>query len=124
MLDIIVKDDIFKEKTYFVVFSILIQFTNVVNSNLINLTLQDHYLQFNLLHFSVNSYSDESSGIMGRNSEGKVAMLSVMLRPKVEFVGENIPSSEIIEGMHETAHSECFIASSVKTEVICQPVIT
>jgi organic hydroperoxide reductase OsmC/OhrA len=73
--------------------------------------------------FSVNSYSDESSGIMGRNSEGKVAMLSVTLRPKIEFVGENIPSSELIEGMHEIAHSECFIASSVKTEVFFQPVI-
>lgn len=74
--------------------------------------------------FSVNSYSDESSGIMGKNGEGKVAMLSVTLRPKVEFIGENIPSSEVIENMHETAHSECFIASSVKTEILCQPVFT
>lgn len=74
--------------------------------------------------FSVNSYSDESSGIMGRNREGKVAMLSVTLKPKVEFVSENIPSSEIIKDMHEIAHSECFIASSVKTQVIYQPVIT
>lgn len=72
--------------------------------------------------FSVKSYSDESSGIMGKNSEGKVAMLSVTLRPKVEFIGSNIPSFEVVEKMHETAHSECFIASSVKTEVLCQPV--
>jgi len=74
--------------------------------------------------FSVKSYTDESSGIMGKNNEGKVAMLSVTLKPKVEFIGLNIPSSEVIERMHETAHSECFIASSIKTEVLCQPVFT
>lgn len=74
--------------------------------------------------FSVKSYSDEASGIMGKNSEGKIAMLSVTLNPKVEFTGSNIPSSEVIESMHEIAHSECFIASSVKTEVLCQPAFT
>lgn len=74
--------------------------------------------------FSVKSYADESIGIMGKNGEGKVAMLSVTLNPKVEFIGSNIPSSEVIESMHEIAHSECFIASSVKTEVFCQPVFT
>lgn len=73
--------------------------------------------------FSVNSYSDEAFGIMGKNAEGKVCMLSITLRPRAEFVGENLPSFEVIESLHEMAHSECFIASSVKTEVICQPVI-
>jgi organic hydroperoxide reductase OsmC/OhrA len=74
--------------------------------------------------FCVKSYSDEASGIMGMNRERKVAMLSVTLRPKVEFIGSNIPSSEIVESMHEIAHSECFIASSVKTEILCQPIFT
>ncbi|MCL5798615.1 MAG: OsmC family protein [Gammaproteobacteria bacterium] len=74
--------------------------------------------------FSVKSYQDEASGIMGKNSDGKTAILSVTLRPKVEFTGSNIPSPETIESMHETAHSECFIASSVKTGVLCQPIFT
>lgn len=74
--------------------------------------------------FSVKSYIDESSGVMGKNDEGKVAMLSVTLRPKVEFSGSNISTPEIIEAMHEKAHSECFIASSVKTEVLCEPVFS
>ncbi len=74
--------------------------------------------------FSVKSYIDESSGVMGKNDEGKVAMLSVMLRPKVEFSGSNIPTPEIIKAMHEKAHSECFIASSVKTVVLCEPVLS
>jgi organic hydroperoxide reductase OsmC/OhrA len=74
--------------------------------------------------FSVESYIDESFGIMGKNAEGKVAMLSITLRPKVVFSGSTIPSAEAIETMHEKAHSECFIASSVKTKVLCQPIFT
>lgn len=72
--------------------------------------------------FSVESYTDESSGIMGKNTEGKVAMLSVTLRPEVTFSGQHLPTHDVIAAMHETAHSECFIASSVKTEIFCQPV--
>lgn len=74
--------------------------------------------------FSVQSYTDDSFGIMGKNPEGKVAMLSVTLRPNVEFSGTNTPTREIIKAMHEKAHSECFLASSVKTDVLCQPVFT
>ena len=74
--------------------------------------------------FSVKSYQDESYGVMGKNTEGKVAMLSITLRPKVEFLGSNIPTSEAIHSMHELAHSECFIASSVKTEISCKPILT
>jgi organic hydroperoxide reductase OsmC/OhrA len=66
----------------------------------------------------------ESFGIMGKNAEGKVAMLSITLRPKVVFSSSTIPSAESIGAMHEKAHSECFIASSVKTEVLCQPIFT
>lgn len=74
--------------------------------------------------FSVMSYTDESSGIMGKNGEGKVAILSVTLRPEVKFTGSNQPSPEVIESMHEAAHAECFIASSVKTTILFQPVFT
>lgn len=74
--------------------------------------------------FSVQSYRDESLGIMGKNTDGKIAMLSVTLKPKVEFSGESIPTATMIETMHKKAHSECFIASSVKTEVFCKPIFT
>lgn len=72
--------------------------------------------------FSVLSYHDEAFGVMGKNSEGKIAILTVTLNPKVHFSGQNIPAQELIETMHTLAHEECFIASSVKTEVICKPV--
>jgi organic hydroperoxide reductase OsmC/OhrA len=61
-------------------------------------------------------------GTMGRNAEGREAMLTVTLRPEVKFSGEHLPTHEELADMHHKAHDECFIANSVKTEVRCEPV--
>ena len=57
---------------------------------------------------------------MAKNSEGKYAMTVVTLRPKVAFTGRQ-PAREELDALHHKAHEECFIASSVKTEVRCEP---
>jgi organic hydroperoxide reductase OsmC/OhrA len=72
--------------------------------------------------FCVDSYVDNAAGVMARNALGKLAMTRVTLRPKVVFVGNPLPAPSEIEAMHHTAHAECFIANSVKTEVHCEPV--
>ena len=72
--------------------------------------------------FCVDSYDDDARGVMGRNAAGKLAMTLVTLRPKVAFVGSPMPTDEEIAAMHHEAHSECFIANSVTTEVRCEPV--
>jgi organic hydroperoxide reductase OsmC/OhrA len=72
--------------------------------------------------FCVDRYADGASGRMGVNAEGRLAMTVVTLRPAVDFSGERIPSREEIEAMHHSAHEQCFIANSVKTEVRCEPV--
>jgi organic hydroperoxide reductase OsmC/OhrA len=73
--------------------------------------------------FCVDRYFDAAVGIMGKNTEGKMAMLAVVLKPEVQFSGEHIPTIEQISSMHHEAHEECFIANSVKTEVRCEPVL-
>lgn len=60
---------------------------------------------------------------MAKHSEGKLAMTKVTLRPGVVFAGEKRPSSAAVEAMHHDAHEECFIASSVKTAVECEPIV-
>ncbi len=72
--------------------------------------------------FVVDSYVDNALGIMENNSDGKLAMTVVTLRPQVIFSGENQPTNDDLKVMHYVAHDECFIASSVKTEVRCEPV--
>ena len=45
------------------------------------------------------------------------AVTRVELRPKITWGGDRTPSSEQLDKMHHTAHENCFIANSVKTEV-------
>jgi organic hydroperoxide reductase OsmC/OhrA len=70
----------------------------------------------------IDDYSDDALGSMGRNAAGRIAMLSVTLRPQVRFSGERVPSREQIQALHERAHEECFIANSVTTTVHIEPV--
>ncbi|MNY52597.1 OsmC-like protein [compost metagenome] len=72
--------------------------------------------------FVVDRYVDAATGVMEKNTEGKMAMTVVTLHPQVSFSGENLPTREQIEHLHHRAHEECFIANSVKTEVRCEPV--
>ena len=56
---------------------------------------------------------------MTKNEAGELA---ITLRPAVTFSGENLPSHEQIVALHHAAHQECFIANSVRSEVVCEPV--
>jgi organic hydroperoxide reductase OsmC/OhrA len=49
-------------------------------------------------------------------------MTRVTLHPQVEFSGEKRPTADELAAMHHDSHEQCFIASSVKTDVRCEPV--
>ncbi len=68
--------------------------------------------------YLIDSYTDAALGYTGKNDEGKVAVTKVVLEPKVSFTGEKIPTAEQVRQMHERSHDLCFIANSVKTEII------
>ena len=72
---------------------------------------------------SVERYADAAVGVMARDAQGKVAMTRVTLHPDVAFAAGHGPSRVELLALHEAAHAACFIASSVKTEVLCEPVI-
>lgn len=72
--------------------------------------------------FVVENYRDEAVGTMGKNASGKLAMTIVTLRPDVRFAEPGRPRKEDVTAMHHEAHAECFIASSVKTDVRCEPI--
>jgi organic hydroperoxide reductase OsmC/OhrA len=72
--------------------------------------------------FRVDRYFDAASGIMEKNANGKLFVSVVTLRPEVQFSGAHLPTRAEIDAMHHAAHEECFIANSVKTQVLCEPV--
>ncbi len=66
--------------------------------------------------FVLDEYTDDAVGHMEKNENGKLAITRVELHPKLKFSGEKQPTEQELDEMHHFAHSECFIANSVKTE--------
>jgi len=73
--------------------------------------------------FVVERYRDEASGVLAKNAEGRQAMTQVTLRPAVTFSGAR-PTPAQFAQLHEKTHERCYIANSVKTEVIVDARIT
>ena len=69
----------------------------------------------------IDSYEDQALGVMAKNEAGRTAMTVVTLRPKVVFAGRQ-PTAAELSDLHHRSHEECFIASSVKTDVRCEPI--
>lgn len=70
--------------------------------------------------YVVDSYVDEAVGIMEEDDEGRVSMTKVTLRPNVQFSGDKKPTMVQLEKMHHQSHDQCFIANSVKTEIVTE----
>jgi organic hydroperoxide reductase OsmC/OhrA len=70
--------------------------------------------------FQVDSYQDEAVGTMANNDRGVPWVSVVKLRPKIAYSGEKRPAPSEIEALHHLAHEQCFIANSIKTEVIVE----
>lgn len=71
--------------------------------------------------YVVDAYTDAATGVMEKNQVGKLAMTKVTLRPLVIFSGARIPDLATLDTLHHAAHEECFIANSVRTEVVIEP---
>ena len=64
----------------------------------------------------VTSYVDEAVGVMTKNERGIPWVSSVVLHPRVTYVGTH-PTQEVEEDLHHKAHEGCYIANSVKTTI-------
>ena len=67
--------------------------------------------------FVVDSYEDCAVGHLGKNANGKMAVVRVDLHPQITFSGAKLPAQTDLDWLHDKAHKECFIANSVNTEV-------
>ncbi len=69
---------------------------------------------------TVDSYRDQAVGILAKDSAGNLAITQVTLRPEIKFSGEKQPTPDELRRLHDQAHHACFIANSVKTEVMVE----
>ena len=67
--------------------------------------------------YTIESYTDNVTGIMQIDKNNKMSMTDVTLNPEVIFTGKKQPTQEQINKIHHQAHEQCFIANSVKTKV-------
>jgi organic hydroperoxide reductase OsmC/OhrA len=70
--------------------------------------------------FLVAAYHDEAEGTLAAGPEGRQTMTRVVLRPRIEFAGERRPTPAELAELHHQAHEACFIANSVKSEVVIE----
>jgi len=70
--------------------------------------------------FVVDSYADDAVGEMTKNERGRLWVSKIILSPAIAFAGEKRPSPEQFDELHHLAHEECYIANSIKSEVVVQ----
>jgi len=70
--------------------------------------------------FVVDAYEDSAVGEMTKNERGRMWVSKITLHPAIVFAGDKRPSTEQLDALHHLAHDECYIANSVKSEVVVQ----
>lgn len=69
----------------------------------------------------VDHYEDQAVATLGKNTEGKLAITSVVLRPRVTVAPASLERLGDLPGLHESAHERCFIAHSVRCPITIEP---
>lgn len=67
----------------------------------------------------VTSYEDAAVGTMTKNERRVPWVSRVVLSPKIAW--REPPTPEVLARLHHDAHDQCFIANSVKTEIVVSP---
>jgi len=68
--------------------------------------------------FQIDSYEDEAVGVMAKNEKGVPWISLVTLIAKIIYSGAKLPVPADEKQLHHLAHEQCYIANSIKTEVV------
>ena len=68
--------------------------------------------------FQIDRYEDEAIGLVTKNEKGVPWVSRVTLNPRIAYAGEKSPTPADEARLHQQAHEWCYIANSVKTEVV------
>ena len=68
--------------------------------------------------FIAESYEDNAVGEMTTTPEGKQWISKITLDPHIVWSGDKVPTAEELAHMHHEAHEVCYIANSIKSEIV------
>ena len=71
---------------------------------------------------TVEDYVDNASAYLEKNNKGALVITRVVLRPKIRFAEDIEIDREQIEKIHHQSHQRCFLANSVRSEVVLEPI--
>ncbi len=67
--------------------------------------------------FVCDSYEDNAVGEMA-NDNGTQWISNITLDPQIEWSGDKVPTAEELAAMQHEAHNICYIANSIKSEIV------
>lgn len=67
--------------------------------------------------FNIASYTDNAVGEMTAGDDGRQWVSTITLDPQIEWIGHP-PTAEQLADLHHRAHEGCYIANSIKSEVV------
>ncbi|CDT13775.1 OsmC family protein [Vibrio coralliirubri] len=70
--------------------------------------------------YVIESYVDDAIGVLEEDESGRSSVTTVTLRPEIVFLGTKKPTAKQLDKLHHLAHKNCFIANSVKTEIVVE----
>jgi organic hydroperoxide reductase OsmC/OhrA len=68
--------------------------------------------------FALTSYRDRAVGVVTKGSTGVPWVSKITLRPELAWAGDKRPTEAELAELHHHAHEQCFIACSIKSEVV------
>ena len=63
------------------------------------------------------SYTDRATGTIGKDERGRTAITRITLLPEIVF-NDRQPSQAELDRLHHQAHERCFIANSLRSEIV------
>ena len=67
--------------------------------------------------YNITSYTDNAVGDMATLEDGRQWLAKITLAPHIEWIGP-VPNAERLAALHHSAHRECYIANSIKSEIV------
>jgi len=71
--------------------------------------------------FNIESYEDNAVGEMTKDEDGRQWISRITLDPTIVWIGEAPDDVQIAE-LHHAAHDGCYIANSIRSEIVVRTV--
>lgn len=68
--------------------------------------------------FNIEAYEDNAVGEMTAMEDGRQWISTITLDPQIVWTGDKLPTPGDIAHLHHEAHEKCYIANTIKSEIV------